>query len=112
MLERRGRFLTAAPLFPPRESADGPRPRGGQPVVVRAGGARGEVVPPRGLVLDRTPPPRPGARVLRRIGRPDVARDVIEALMLDRGLSRAASTARVEREAQRAAGHAEGRAAA
>ncbi len=28
------------------------------------------------------------ARVLRRIGRPHVARDVIEALMLDRGLSR------------------------
>jgi ribonuclease R len=28
------------------------------------------------------------ARVLRRLGRPDVARDVIEALMLDRGLAR------------------------
>lgn len=28
------------------------------------------------------------ARVLRRIGRPDVARDAIEALMLDRGLAR------------------------
>jgi ribonuclease R len=43
-----------------------------------------------------------GARVVRVVGRPDVARDVIEALMLDRGLARAFDPA-VEREA-RAAG--------
>ena len=43
-----------------------------------------------------------GARIVRVIGRPDVARDVIEALMLDRGLARAFDPA-VEREA-RAAG--------
>jgi ribonuclease R len=30
----------------------------------------------------------PRARIVRRIGRPDVARDAIEALMLDRGLAR------------------------
>jgi len=29
-----------------------------------------------------------GARVVRELGRPDVARDVLEALMLDRGLRR------------------------
>jgi ribonuclease R len=44
------------------------------------------------------------ARVLRRLGRPDVARDVIEALMLDRGLARGfdpavARAARTEAEA-------------
>jgi ribonuclease R len=39
------------------------------------------------------------ARVLRRIGRPDVARDVIEALMLDRGLRRRFDPA-VERAAR------------
>jgi ribonuclease R len=34
-----------------------------------------------------------GARVLRRIGRPDRARDVVEGLMLDRGLRRSYSRA-------------------
>jgi ribonuclease R len=52
------------------------------------------------------------ARVIRTIGRPDVARDAIEALMLDRHLSRAFPEA-VEREAReaarRAAGSDEGR---
>ena len=48
-------------------------------------------------------PPRRGsqAKVLRRIGRPDVARDVIEALLLDRGLRRDFSAA-VEEEARSA----------
>ena len=46
-----------------------------------------------------------GARVVRVIGRPDVARDVIEALMLDRGLRRGFDPA-VEREAGEAAGRA------
>ena len=41
-----------------------------------------------------------GARVLRRLGRPDVARDVVEALMLDRGLRRSFPR-RVEDEAGR-----------
>src|SRR6202043_1531273 len=43
-----------------------------------------------------------GARIVRVLGRPDVARDVIEALMLDRGLRRGFDPA-LEREA-RAAG--------
>ena len=49
-------------------------------------------------------PPRRGsqAKVLRRIGRPEIARDVIEALLLDRGLRRDFGGA-VEEEA-RAAG--------
>jgi ribonuclease R len=42
-----------------------------------------------------------GARVLRRIGRPDRARDVVEGLMLDRGLRRSYSrAATAEAEAQ------------
>jgi ribonuclease R len=41
------------------------------------------------------------ARVVRRIGRPDVARDAIEALMLDRGLARG-----FEADVSEAAGHA------
>ena len=41
-------------------------------------------------------------RVRRRIGRPDVARDVLEALMLDRGLARRFDAA-IEREAEAAA---------
>src|SRR3954469_15902056 len=39
-----------------------------------------------------------GARVFKRIGRPNVARDVLEALMLDQGLRRS-SPRRVEEEA-------------
>jgi ribonuclease R len=42
------------------------------------------------------------AKVLRRLGRPDVARDVIEALMLDRGLARGFDPA-VSRAARTAA---------
>ncbi len=44
-------------------------------------------------------------RVLRRLGRPDVARDVIEALMLDRGLARGfdAPVAREARSASQSA---------
>ncbi|MDQ6779161.1 MAG: RNB domain-containing ribonuclease, partial [Actinomycetota bacterium] len=42
------------------------------------------------------------AQVARRIGRPDIARDVLEALMLDRGLRRSFDPA-VEREAREAA---------
>ncbi len=91
VLRRRGRFMTAEPLFAP--GADGPGSRRGTAagLVVgpagssragRQGGGEGDIV----LVS----PPRRGsqAKVLRRIGRPGVARDVIEALMLDRGLRR------------------------
>ena len=105
----------------------GGRPRAaravpGGPAGVRAGGGR-EAEDPWGagqlsvdpgkarageLVLVGIRSGRRGARatVIRRLGRPDVARDVIEALMLERGLRRRFGEA-VELEAQaqaRAAG--------
>ncbi|MEX2412114.1 MAG: hypothetical protein WD399_00485 [Thermoleophilaceae bacterium] len=71
VLGRRGRMLVAEPLFG----------RGGARVEVARGKAReGELV----LVGSG----KRGARVIRTIGRPSVARDVVEALMLDRGLRR------------------------
>ena len=79
-----GKFLVAEPFF-----GAGPRPvvsrdrdvAVGDLVVVRAGSRRNG---------------RGGGRatVVRRIGRPDVARDVIEALMVDRGPARAGSIRR------------------
>jgi ribonuclease R len=75
VLERRGRFLVADPLF-----GRGPR------TAVEARGAReGDLV----LVGSG----KRGARVARRLGRPQVGRDVLEGLMLDRGLHRAYSRA-------------------
>jgi ribonuclease R len=91
VLERRGKFLVAEPLFE----------RGPRLVVSRdRRAAVGD------LVVLRTSPARGGrgggrATVARRIGRPDVARDVIEALMVDRGLRRAFDPA-VEHEARSA----------
>jgi ribonuclease R len=70
VLEKRGRFLVAEPLF-----GVGPRT-----AVERGGAGAGDLV----LVGSG----KRGARVLRRLGRPDVARDVLEGLMLDRGLRR------------------------
>jgi ribonuclease R len=82
VLERRGRFLVAEPLFEPG-------PRSG---VETRGAAEGELV----LVGAG----KRGARVVRRLGRPDVARDVLEGLMLSRGLHRAYSrSATAEAEA-------------
>jgi ribonuclease R len=83
VLTRRGRLTVAEPLFQPgdrislpgRALADG---RVGDIVLV-GGGKR-------------------GARVVRRIGRPTIARDVLEALMLDQGLRRSFPR-RVEEEA-------------
>ena len=86
-LERRGRLVVAEPLFERgrRHAVDG-RARGGAGV--------GELV----LVgLGKR-----GARVVRRLGRPEVARDVLEGLMLARGLRRAFG-GRVEAEAVEAA---------
>jgi ribonuclease R len=88
VLERRGRFLTAERLFP-ADTPSAPTRRGASARIVvgssrDAGGARaGDVV-----LLQTTAGRGSSPRVLRRIGRPDVARDVIEALMLDRGLRR------------------------
>jgi ribonuclease R len=78
VIERHGKFAVAEPFFGPGPrlaiSRD-QRASTGDLVVVRQEPARGN---------------RGGGRatVVRRIGRPDVARDVIEALMLDRGLRR------------------------
>src|SRR5829696_5562542 len=83
VLERRGRFLVAEPLFG----------RGPRTAVERGGAGEGDLV----LVGSG----KRGARVIRRLGRPDVARDVIEGLMLDRGLHRNYGRA-AEKEAEHA----------
>jgi ribonuclease R len=122
VVERRGRFLTAEPLFPQRERDSAPvgaRPggatRGGGPAhrgrtphgraatrltlgPARGGGGRVRVAE-GDLVLVHSSPRGAGARVVRALGRPDVARDVIEALLLDRGLARGFDPA-LEREAR------------
>jgi ribonuclease R len=107
VIERRGKFLVAEPFF----SSSPPAPRlvvsrdsrfsVGDLVVLRppaAGGRGGRGGGGRGG--------RGGgggrATVARRLGRPDVARDVIEALMIDRGLRRAFDPA-VEHEAREVA---------
>ena len=92
VLERRGRFLVAEPFFERGQRLTLSRDRradAGDLVLVRAAGGRD------GRGAGR-------AQVARRIGRPDVARDVIEALMLDRGLGRSFDPA-VEHEARDAA---------
>jgi ribonuclease R len=93
VLERRGRFLTADPFFARGRRMNVDRPKPG----LRAGAGDLVLVAPTG--------PRAGhGRIVRRLGRPDVARDVLEALMLDRGLRRRFDPL-VEREARSAAGH-------
>src|ERR1700733_12407854 len=78
VLERRGKFLVAEPFF-----ASGPR------FAVSRGDRRAEV---GDLVLLRSDSVRGGrggrASIARRIGKPGIARDVIEGLMIDRGLKR------------------------
>jgi ribonuclease R len=86
-LDTRGRFLVGEPFFE----------RGRQLAVEADRRAR-----PGDLALVRVGDRGRGrAKVLRRLGRHDVARDVIEALMLDRGLRRGFDPA-VEREAREA----------
>jgi ribonuclease R len=85
VLERRGRVLAAEPFLQ----------RGRRVIVGRDKRAR-----PGDLVLVRsTSQGRGQGTIVRRIGRPDVARDVLEAVMLDRGLRRRFDEA-VEREAR------------
>ena len=92
VIERRGKFLVAEPFFEP-----GPR------MAV----SRDRRANPGDLVVVNTAAGRNGkgggrATVAQRLGRPDVARDVIEGLMIDRGLRRSFDPA-VEREAREAA---------
>ncbi len=91
VLERRGRFLTAEPFFARGRRINVDRPR--QNLHASVGD----------LVLVAPSGPRAGhGRVLKRLGRPDVARDVLEGLMVDRGLRRRFDPL-VEREARAAA---------
>jgi ribonuclease R len=93
VLERRGRFLVAEPFFARGKRINVDRPKQGQ----RAGIGDLVLVAPNG--------PRAGhGKVIGRLGRPDVALDVLEALMLDRGLRRRFDPL-VEREARSAAEH-------
>jgi ribonuclease R len=88
VVERRGRFTVVEPFF-----------ERGRRITVDLR-RRGDVKP-GDLVLVRFT--RTGrAQVVRALGRPDVPRDVIEALLLDRGLERGFSE-RVERDAAEAA---------
>jgi len=92
VLRRRGKFLVAEPFF-----EAGPRL-----AVSRDGRAT-----PGDLVAVRSRPHRDGrggrAVIAQRLGRPDVAQDVIEAFMIDRGLKRSFASA-VERQAEAVAG--------
>ena len=92
VLERRGRFLVAEPFFP----LVGTNERGSRMMMER--GTRAKI---GDLILVAPSKGKGHARLLRRIGRPDVAGDVLEALMLDRGLRRRFDPA-VERAASRA----------
>jgi ribonuclease R len=87
VLEKRGRTLTVAPFFEPGNRIDVEKPRHGEHA--------GDLVQVSATTGKR-------ARIERRIGRPDVARDVLDALMVHRGLRRRFDPL-VEREARIAA---------
>ena len=94
VLVRQGKFLVAEPFFQPGPRFVVSRDRAanvGDLVMLSAGGA--------GRANGRG---SRRAQIARRLGRPDVARDVIGALMLDRGLPRSFDPA-VEHEARDAA---------
>ncbi len=94
VIEQRGKFLVAEPFFSP-----GPR----LAVSRDRSFSVGDLVLVRPPAPDGRPPGRSRGRgratVARRLGKPDVARDVIGALMLDRGLRRGFDPA-VEHEAR------------
>ncbi|MEA2397259.1 MAG: ribonuclease [Thermoleophilaceae bacterium] len=89
VLSKRGRFLVAEPVF-----------ERGRQLTLDGGGSR-RAAGAGDLVLLGWG--KRGPRVARSLGRPDVARDVLEALMIDRGLHRAFPRA-VESEAEAVAG--------
>ncbi len=84
VLARRGRLTVAEPVFE----------RGGGRVALE-GRARGDAQPGDLVLLGRG---KRGVRVVRRVGRASVTRDVLEGLMLERGLRRRFPTG-VESEA-------------
>ena len=84
VLARRGKLTVAEPVFE----------RGGGRVALE-GRARGDAQPGDLVLLGRG---KRGVRVVRRVGRASVTRDVLEGLMLERGLRRRFPTA-VESEA-------------
>ncbi|MGH8572934.1 MAG: RNB domain-containing ribonuclease, partial [Gammaproteobacteria bacterium] len=92
VLGKRGRFLVAEPLF----GAPGSRVAVDSP----SRGPGGKRASEGDLVLVGSG--KRGAAILLRLGKPWVARDVLEGLMLDRGLRRAFPRA-VENEAAEAA---------
>ena len=107
MLEKRGRFWAAEPVFPPPRSDDGGRhPRASRRITLgsnRLADRGGEAARAGDLVLVGQARRGDGrAQITRVLGRPDVARDLIEGLLLDRGLARGFDPA-VEREARAAA---------
>ena len=85
VLEKRGRFLVGEPLFG----------RGPRTAVEARGAGHGDLV--------HVGSGKRGARVIRTLGRPDRARDVLEGLMLDRNLSRSYPRS-AEAEAEHAIG--------
>ena len=108
VLEKRGRFWAAEPQFQSeRSDAGGRHSHGGRRLTLgsnRVVGAHGGTARTGDLVLVQLPGRNGDGRatIARVLGRPDVARDLIEGLLLDRGLSRRFEQG-VEREA-RAAG--------
>ena len=88
VLVKRGRFLTATPLFQ----------RGGQMTIPAKDAGRAR---PGSMVL--VGGGKRGPRVIRELGDPERARDVVEAIMVDRGLRRSFPRA-VEEEARGSAG--------
>ena len=102
VLERRGRFLTAQPLFGARDPAPGARRGGGSGIVVTPRSAGAERARAGDLVLVRLSRRGASGEVARVLGTPDVARDVIGAFLLDRGMPGAFDPA-LEREARAAA---------
>ncbi|MGH2859203.1 MAG: RNB domain-containing ribonuclease [Solirubrobacteraceae bacterium] len=102
IIARQGKFLVAEPFFGPGQRVAVSRDRdvrAGDLVALSGGGSDGG----RGRHASRRP------AIARRLGRADVARDVIGALVLDRGLRRGfdpavAREARLASEADAAAG--------
>jgi ribonuclease R len=110
-LEKRGRFWAAEPLFPAPRSEDGGRHAGASRRIAlgsnRVADAGAKSARGGDLVLVRQAGRGGGgqggrAQIVRVLGRPDVARDLIEGLLLDRGLARGFEQG-VEREARAAA---------